>query len=158
MAAITPVSTLTEKSADISKWFDELVSSIRVEEMQIVTGIAPKEKQDFWKPFLENNMLEIARKNRESSGMLIIPDLLANYFAGIKTRNIDLKSLSFQLSDSKILVWSVVKDDDEATMDQLFLLEAEINAKYGNFGFHVSTTILEESDNCTVPPQFNSVI
>jgi hypothetical protein len=106
-------------------------------------------KQDFWKPFLENNMLEIARKNRESSGMLIISDLLANYFAGIKTRNIELKSLSFQLSDSKILVWSVVKDDDEATMDQLFLLEAEINAKYGEYGFHVSTTILEESDNCS---------
>ena len=74
-------------------------------------------------------MLEIARKNRESSGMLIIPDLLANYFGGIKTRNIELKSLSFQLSDSKILVWSVVKDDGEATMDQLFLFEAEVNAK-----------------------------
>jgi len=74
---------------------------------------------------------------------------LSNYFAGIKTRNIELKSLSFQLSDSKILVWSVVKDDDEATMNQLFLLEAEINAKYSNFGFHVSTTILEESDNCS---------
>ncbi len=158
MATSSPVSTLSEKSSDISKWFDELVSSIRVEEMQIVTGIAPKEKQDFWKPFLENNMLEIARKNRESSSMLIIPDLLANYFAGIKLRNIELKSLSFQLSDSKILVWTVVKDDDEATMDQLFLLEAEINAKYGNFGFHVSTTILEESDNCTVPSQFKSVI
>ena len=64
MTSMTPFTTLSEKSADISKWFDELVSSIRVEEMQIVDGIAPKEKQDFWKPFLENNMLEIAHKTR----------------------------------------------------------------------------------------------
>jgi hypothetical protein len=40
MTPITTVSTLSEKSADISKWFDELVSSIRVQEMQIVTGNA----------------------------------------------------------------------------------------------------------------------
>ena len=135
-----------QNSANFSKWFDELVSSIRVDEMQIITGVDPQEKQDFLKLFSENNFLDIVRKNSEGTGMLIILDLLANYFKGIKTRCIEFKLLSCQLSDSRILVYSVVKDDDEATMDQLFLLEAEVNAKYGNLGFHVSTTILEESD------------
>ena len=53
MALSSPVSTLSEKCADIFRWFDDSVYSIRVEEIKIVSGIALKEKQDRG-PLLKN--------------------------------------------------------------------------------------------------------
>jgi len=157
MDVMIPSTNLAAKSADISQWFDDLVSTIRVEQIQLESGIAIKEKQDFWRPFLENNSLEIAVKSREMSSRLIIPELIGHYLSGLKERNVILNSLSLQLSDSKILVWAIVNDDDEKAMDQLFLQEAVVNAKYGDYGFHISTTVMEKSDGCATPPQFHSV-
>jgi hypothetical protein len=90
--------------------------------------------------------------------MLIIPELVTDYINGFKLREIKLSSLSLQLSDLNILVWAVVNDDDEETKDQLFLLEAEVNAKYSDYGLYISTTIMEKSDNCAIPSQFHPVI
>jgi hypothetical protein len=157
MNVMKPTPTLSA-STDISQWFDNFVASIRAEELQLVSGIAIQEKKDFWKPLLENNTLEIAARTREAGSMLIIPELVTDYINGFKLRDIKLFSLSLQLSDSNILVWAVVNDDDEATMDQLFLLEAEVNAKYSDYGLHISTTIMEKSDNCAIPSQFQPVI
>lgn len=158
MNAMTLSPILSENSTDIAKWFDSFVASIRVEELQLVSGIANMEKREFWKPFLENNSLEIGSRSRENGSRLIIPELVSDYLYGIKQRKVDLNSLSLQLSDSKILVWAVVNDDDEQAMDQLFLQEAVVNAKYGDYGFHISTTIVEKTDNCAIPSQFQSVI
>ncbi len=149
-----PSPNTANKSADTTQWFDNLVTTIRSEQLQLESGIADKEKQAFWKPMMENNSLQIALTTREMSSRLIIPELIINYLNGLKTRVVDINSLSFQMSDSKILVWAIVNDDDEDSMDQLFLQEAEINAKFAEYGFHVSTTIMEKSDNCTTPPQF----
>lgn len=155
---MTPTIDIPTKSTDTSKWFDNLIASIRSEEIQLVCGIATQEKKDFWKPFFEDNHLEIAKRSRESASILLIPNLLADYVNGIKRRKIDLVSLSFQLSDSIILVWAVVNDDDELSMDNLFLQEAEVNAKYCDHGFHISTTIMEKSDNCPTPSHFQQFI
>lgn len=145
---------LKDRNLDVSKWFDNFVASLRAEELQLVSGIANQEKKEFWKSVLENNNLELAYKSREMSSMMIIPDLLSHYILGLKKRNVALNSISLQLSDSKILVWAVVPNDDENAMNQLFLEEAVINAKYCDSGFHISTTIMEESDNCETPSQF----
>ncbi|MEI6143797.1 MAG: hypothetical protein WCP85_31245 [Mariniphaga sp.] len=158
MNTITLSPALTENSTDISKWFDGFVAAIRADELQLVSGVADNKKREFWKPFLENNSLVIGARSRESGSMLIIPDLVADYLYKIRAQKIELVSLSLQLSDSKILVWAVVNDEDEQAMDQLFLQEAAINAKYGDYGFHISTTIVEKSDNCQTPSQFQPVM
>jgi len=155
---MSAISEITDRKEDISYWFDKLVSSIRTDELQLVTNIAPKDVKDFWKPFIEDNHLEIAKRSKESAFMLLIPDLLTDYIGGIKKREIDILSLSFQLSDSAILVWATVNDDDERAMDQLFLQEAEVNSKFDQYGLNISSTILEESDNCPTPPQFQKFI
>lgn len=155
---MTPTLEISNKNIDISNWFDHFVASIRSEEIQLVSGIASQEKNDFWKPIFENNHFEIAKRNRETASMLLIPKLFTDYVNGIKSRSVNLISLSFQLSDSIILVWAVVNDDDEQSMDSLFLQEAEVNAKYSDHGFHISTTIMEKSDNCLIPSHFQKFI
>ena len=157
MNTTSPSITLSDKRTDISQWFDNLVNSIRLEELQLVSGVADKVKQDFWRPLLENNNLDIALRSREMSSRLIVPELISDYLIGLRERNINLISLSLQLSDSKLLVWVVVNDDDEASGDQLFLHEAMINSKYSYYGFHISTTIMEKSDDCSTPSQYHQI-
>jgi hypothetical protein len=157
MDAILSSSDIADKNATITQWFDNLVASIRGEQLQLESGIADREKQAFGNPIMENNSLQIALTSREMSSRLVIPQLIINYLNGLKKRTVEINSLSFQMSDSKILVWAVVNDDDEDSMDQLFLQEAEVNAKFAEYGFHVSTTIMEKSGNCATPPHFHSV-
>ena len=97
---MSAISEITDRKEDISYWFDKLVSSIRTDELQLVTNIAPKDVKDFWKPFIEDNHLEIAKRSKESAFMLLIPDLLTDYIGGIKKREIDILSLSFQLRNN----------------------------------------------------------
>lgn len=66
--------------------------------------------------------------------------------------------LALGLSESKILVWSEIKDDDEETEDALLLIEAKINGKYRPFGFYVNSTIIEESDRISIPPHYQTII
>lgn len=155
---MTPAVDILNKNTDITQWFDHFVASILSDEIQLVSGIATEDKKDFWKPFIEDNHLEIAKRSRESASILLIPNLLTDYVNGLKRRKIELVSLLFQLSDSIILVWAVVSDDDEQSMDALFLQEAEVNAKYSDHGFHISTTIMEKSDNCPTPSHFQKFI
>ena len=154
---------LASKSTDgnmnnISSWFDHFVASIRADELLLETGLADEDKRGFWKPLIEADMMEIGIRSREVGSKLIITKLLSNYITGITKRGVDLCSLSLQLSNSSILVWAVVNDDDEKSMNQLFLQEAETNATFSEYGFHISTTIMEKSDNYSVPNQFQPFI
>jgi hypothetical protein len=67
-------------------------------------------------------------------------------------------SLALQLSESKLLVWAVIKDDDELCENQLFLAEAAVNSRFYQYGFHISTTLVEESDSCKIPNHFIEVV
>ena len=62
------------------------------------------------------------------------------------------------LSDSKILVWAVVDDNDEKTEDALIIAEAKVNGKYYEKGFYLNSTIIEKSDNLSVPPHYQKII
>jgi hypothetical protein len=143
---------------NISSWFDNFVASIRADELLLETGLADEDKRSFWKAVIEDDMMEIGIRSREVGSKLIITKLLSNYITGINKRGIDLCSLSLQLSNSSILVWAIVNDDDDNSMDQLFLQEAETNAMFSDHGFHISTTIMEKSDNYSVPNQFQPVL
>ncbi|MDP3431909.1 MAG: hypothetical protein Q8T04_02950 [Bacteroidota bacterium] len=155
---MNPTLNVTGKDTETSKWFDTFVASIRVDEIKLKSGIASQEMKEFYKPLIENNFLEIAKNGRYAASVILIPFLITDYINGIKERDINLRSLSFQLSDSIILVWAVVNDDDEQAMDRLFLQEAEVNAKYKGHGFHISTTIMEVSDNCATPSHFQKYL
>jgi len=54
-----------------------------LEELQLVSGVADKVKQDFRRPLLENNNLDIALRSREMSSRLIVPELISDYLIGL---------------------------------------------------------------------------
>ena len=65
--------------------------------------------------------------------------------------------LAMELSDYKVLVWAEIKDDDEETEDALIMSEAKVNAGCFKYGFHISTTIVEEGDKLIIPAHYQKL-
>ena len=58
------------------------------------------------------------------------------------------------LSNSKLLVWSEIEDNDEDMEDALLIAEAKVNGKYQKDGFYINSTIVEKSDNLSIPNHY----
>lgn len=152
------MQTLVKKETDLKKCFDDLVATIRKDELLIETGIATKETKRMYELLFSADEDELNRKVRTGNSFYFIKKLVLDYINEVNIRGKKPEKLSLQLSESRILVWAEIKDNDEATEDALLLAEAKINADYHEVGFHLSSTILECSDNYPIPEQFSSVI
>lgn len=146
--------TITQET-DLQIWFDNLVATIRKDQLLLESGIAPKEIKEAYNLLMcgNNQKLQVAVRNLNSS--YFIEKLVLSYIQELNARKSAPVKLALQLSESKILVWAEIKDNDEKTEDALLLAEAKINAEYHKFGFNISSTIMEESDNYPIPEQFS---
>jgi len=139
-------------------WFDDLIGKLRADELSLESNMATEEQKQFYNTLLSGNEDEIHASARNSSSLYFIKNLVFDYFNELKSYNSRPVKLALDLSDAKILVWAEIEDNDEATEDALILAEAKANAKYSNYGFHISSTIIEKSDWLPVPPHYQSVI
>jgi hypothetical protein len=146
-------STLTPQE----HWFENLIGSIRVDQLEIETNTATPEKQRLYENMMSGDPMKMIGEMRELSSKAIIELLIKDYMAEIKKGAFNIKKLAFDLSDSKVLVWAEIQDNDEKTENGLILTEATINAKFADFGFHVSTTYVESGDAIPVPNHYLSV-
>jgi hypothetical protein len=88
----------------------------------------------------------------------LIKSLVLDYLTRLKTLDRHPEKLALGLSDSKIMIWAEIEDDDEELEDQLLILEAKMNAIYNENGFYVNSTILEKSDRLPVPSHYQTII
>ena len=146
------------KETEMTRWFDDLVATIRKDQLLLETGVASQETKKMYDLFFHADIDQLQKNVRKSSASYFIQRLVMDYIKEVRERGRTPNKLALQLSESRILVWAEIKDDDEDTEDALLLAEAKINAKYGAEGFHVSSTILEESDNYKIPGQFSTVL
>jgi len=107
---------------------------------------------------MNNDKMKSLELVRESTSMNFIKELMVDYMKELQTHNKLPLKLAVALSDSKIIVWAEVDDNDEETEDALLLTEAKINSKYFQYGFYINSTILEKSDNLSIPPHFQTII
>lgn len=107
--------------------------------------------------FIEGKHSEMFSDMRNISSQFFIEELVKEYIAELNTRNVATSQLAFDLSDAKVLVWAEISDFDEDSEDGLILAEAKTNARFSNFGFHISSTIIEKGDNLPVPPHYSSI-
>ncbi len=152
------MQTLVKKETDLKKCFDDLVATIRKDELLIETGIASKETRRIYELLFSADQDELNKNIRTGNSFYFIKKLVYDYIEEVKKRGRNPEKLALQLSESRILVWAVINDNDEETEDALLLAEAKVNADYDEIGFHLSSTILEKSDNYPIPEQFSSVL
>lgn len=138
-------------------WFNDLIAQITTDKLLLETHTASKEKVKLYNTLMSGNELEMSKLTRSMTTMYFLKNLLVDYVQSINESEAKPLHLALDLSDSKILVWAEIEDDDIVSENNLILTEAKLNAKYSEFGFYISSTIVERSDSTAIPPHYKKL-
>lgn len=94
---------------------------------------------------------------KKTSSSFFIKNLIDSYFIELGERRARPNRVALELSNSKVLVWAEIENDDELTEDALILSAAKVNYAFSTFGFHISSTIVEVGDKLNVPKHYKEV-
>jgi PhoPQ-activated pathogenicity-related protein len=142
----------------IDNFFTEVIGTLTADHMMLAQDIASPETKNFYNKMMSDNPLIYVGETRDMSTKAFVRHILTDFVNAVKNRKHLPLKLAIGLSDSKILVWSEIEDDDETTEDALLMAEAEVNAKYHDYGFYLNSTIVEQSDNLPIPPHYHNLI
>jgi len=145
-----PVQNTTEQ------WFDELVATLRTHQMMIETQIADQDTKKVYDTLMGCNALDVAHLSRDLSQRQIIGSILWDYLKTIKDNK--PQKLAFDYNDSEVLVWAQIDENDEHLEKQLYLAEALVNAKYHQYGFDMTSMIVENCDGITIPNHYKPFV
>ena len=95
--------------------------------------------------------------SKKISSAFFIKNLIDSYFIELGERRARPNRVALELSNSKVLVWAEIENDDELTEDALILSAAKVNYAFSTFGFHISSTIVEVDDKLNVPKHYKEV-
>ena len=95
--------------------------------------------------------------SKKTSSAFFIKNLINSYFKELGERKARPNSVALELSNSNVLVWADIENDDELTEDALILSAAKVNYAFSTFGFHISSTIVEVGDKLNVPKHYKEV-
>lgn len=143
---------------DLDIWFENFIDYLRTDHFLLSEKLATNEKTSLYKAIMGNDAVELAKATRKQSSMIFIKSILSDYLDAIHSQKLRPKKLALGLSDSKILVWSEIEDNNEDMENVLLLAEAKVNGKYQSEGFYINSTIIEESDNLEIPPHYQKII
>lgn len=157
------MSTTLENTRECSdaairdQMFDEFVQTIRLDQWQLESGVASKEKQALYEPLINRDYRQMAINSRNQSSFALAKDLATTFAFELGKTGKKPNKLAMQLSTNGILVWATINDDDEETEDAIYIAEANTNSAFHKFGLHISATVLEESDNYPIPKQYQEI-
>lgn len=147
----------TSKKITQEAWFDEFVGSIRLDEQLLKNDLMEPQKKQMYNKLLEGNIEALSVDARNMSTQYFIGSLLGEYVKELSSLKHNPKKLGLELSNSKVLVWAEIYDNDDETEKALILAQAKVNAQYTKFGFAISSTIVEECDQLAVPNHYHNV-
>ena len=140
-----------------SDWFDDIVATLRVEQLAYNQGCLTKQKKELYESIANKDTEKLLSIQKQSIKEYEVRNVLTYYSELINNSNIKLKKLAINLRDSLILVWAEVTDNDEISQRELITAECKVNSIYYNKGYSIDTMIVEESDNINVPLHYKSV-
>lgn len=150
---------IAEKKAVISQsseaWFDELLAAISTHKYMLENSLADQELKDFYSTLMGNNVDTIAHQGKAYAQKHFVARVLVDYLSLLNKQNCIPEHLAFDVNDSELLVWAEINDDNEQLEKQLILAEAEINAKYHNYGYDITSMIVEKSDRLSIPNHYS---
>ncbi len=138
-------------------WFNEILAQISADNFMLKAEIAAIQRMNQNNMMIHGSESDRAKIARTTNTMYYLKNLLFDYFQLLNQSEFQPIHLALDLSDSKVLVWAEIEDENHQAEDNLFLTEAKVNAKYGEFGFFISSTIVERSDLTTIPPHYVKV-
>jgi hypothetical protein len=153
-----PVNQSLFNSEQSGKWFDELIATIRTHQLVLETDLADQERKKFYELMMIGSEFEVAGMSHGITTTVLIKTMLVDYLKELNERGVKPVDIAFDNTNSGLLVWSVINDNDEDTENNLLLSAAKVNAKFNQYGFAISSTILEKSDEHPIPEHYQSVV
>ena len=154
MSAITHPSPHQQQIAD---WFENLIADIRVDQVQIETGVADIDKTQLYHSLISGKEDEVFKRIRFETSQFLIERVVKAFIAELSSRKALPEKLAFALTPSTIMVWAEINDDDERVEDGILLSESKANAFAKQYDFALDTMIVEKSDRLDVPSHYHSV-
>lgn len=153
---------IQESALNQENWFENLIAEINAQlksdQLMLETQTASKEKEAFYSAVKTQNIEQLFEINKNTAHQYFISKILYEYIEELKKRDCKPLKLAVDHTNSKVLVWAEIEDEDEFAERNLILAEAKVNAKYYSKGFHVSSVIMEKSDNYPVPSHYKTII
>jgi hypothetical protein len=147
--------TLLHTQTNVEAWFDDLVSELRVHQLQLETQTANDELKKMYDTFFTGNADKIAFMGKTAAQQHFVTRIIFDYLELLKSKLPN--KVAFNFNDSEVLVWAEINDDDTESEKNLLSAEAVINAKYHPFGFDMVSTVVEVSDNLKIPNHYKVV-
>ena len=138
-------------------WFEWFINQIRSDRDFINLSVATKETETFYDKLIFGDKDVLFTEIKDTSSKYFIGKLIVDYIQELKELDVKPLNLFVDINNSELLVWGEVEDEDEKTERALFKAEAKANAKNYNYGYHVSSTIVEKSDKYKVPPHYQNL-
>ena len=151
------INIIQNQTNNVEQWFDEMVANLRYDQALLEIDVLEENKKKIYDTLKSGNQDLINQLGRQESSAFLITRILTDYFRELVKTNSKPKKIALELSDSKILVWAEINENDEVMEDGLILTEAKMNADYSKYGFHISSTIVEDSDKLPVPSHYKNV-
>lgn len=133
-------------------WFDELISTLRVHELQLDTQTIHPDLKKFYDVVISKNFDEMFRLNKAAAQEFFVKKIVVEYLR-ILGDNLPNK-LAFDFNDSEVLVWAEIERDDQKMESLLTQAEAKISALFHPYGFDMESMIVENSDGLPVPNHY----
>ena len=150
------MQNLTEEKNKTDLWFDDFVSSIRVDQLALETGVASEEQKHFYETLINGSIQDMMDTGMKTAQQYYIQNMLVDYIHLLKNfEDAPFLKLAVSFHNSELLVWAEIQDDAEDVEGELIMAEAKINAKYHKHGFDMTTTIVEQCDALPVPSHYN---
>lgn len=155
--SILPSGSTSSINDRVKFWFENMIAHLKVDQVLLETNVASTEQKDFFDKLIFGEEADIHALGRVQSSMYFIKSLIQDYVTELNQREAKPLKLALDLSEAKIFVWATINDNDDKTEDALILSEAKINAKYSEYGFHISSTVVELSDKIQIPPHYQTI-
>jgi hypothetical protein len=147
-----------ENQPESNQWFDDMISNLRVDQLLLQSDVLAKHKKVVYEAMIDGDQDFMHNYARKTSSAFFIKNLINSYFIQLGERKARPNRVALELSDSKVLVWAEIENDDELTEDALILSAAKVNYEFSKFGFHISSTIVEVDDMLNVPKHYKEVL
>lgn len=142
-----------KSQSQIEHWFDDFIATLRTHQVQLETNTATQEIKSMYDALIGEDPDEIYKHSKLIVQKHFVGKIIFEY---LKLLGQDLPNkLAFDFDDARILVWAEV--DNEEMENELFIAEAKINSRFKEYGYGMSTTVVEKEDNLSIPPHYRSV-
>ncbi len=149
---------ISEQDQKRDSWFSDMVDHLKADHFMLSTNAVTDEKKQMYDTLINGDDTDLFLSSRQLSTRYFIKQILTEYVQAIAESERMPLTLAVGMSDSKLLVWSEIADNDEETENALLLAEAKVNGKHMSHGFFINSTIIEHADHLPVPPHYQTIL